>query len=199
MTFLLFVSKKKRINFPHRAMSIGQFQVAGYKFRLYNKVFSVDKEGSPSFSLRIGSIPIGANANLEDLNIQVLSPTHATVQTKRQFMELVYYDDNYDPNGQIAISLKSDDPDEISTWSTLLNKVPREVIVAAVLILNGDDEAETFRVLVNNNDRNVNDPSLSNENVPVPGRPNNNGNNPFVNNQRGGRKRRRLTRKARQH
>jgi hypothetical protein len=197
-----FHFQKEKINFTKRAMSVGEFEVAGYKFRLTDTLFTVRKEGSPSFTLRIGVMRIGNNNDVEGLVIQVHSTIHATIETDRQFMRLIYYEPNFnsDGNGQIEVSVKSDIPGDIPSWSTLMNGIPRQVIVTGIAILNGDDDVEQYRIRRNNEGEvivNAEDPNFSNENVPVP-RGNNNGNNPSGNN-KGGRRRRRQTRKPRRH
>ena len=183
-------------------MSVGEFAVAGYTIYFRPTIFSIHKEGAPSFSLRIGVLNFGNN-NDENLEWEVHSTTHATIQTGIQFMRLIYYEPNNisGGNGQIEVSIKTEGQ-EIPSWSTLMNGIPRLVIVTAIGILNGDDDVEAYRVRRNNEGevvRNANDPELSNENVPVPGRGNNNGNNPSGNNAAGGRRRRRQTRKPRRH
>jgi len=193
-----FHFQKEKINFTKRAMSVGEFEVAGYKFRLTPTMFTIRKEGTPSFTLRIGVLNFG-NIHVEDLEWEVHSPLHATIETDRQFMRLIYYEPNFnsDGNGQIEVSVKSDVPGDIPSWSTLMNGIPREVIVAGIAILNGDDDVEQYRIRRNNEGQvvvNAEDPNFSNENVPVP-RGNNNGNNPSGNNQGGGKRRkRRVTR-----
>ncbi len=185
-------------------MSVGEFEVAGYTIYFRPTIFSIHKEGTPSFSLRIGVLNFGNN-NVENLEWEVHSPLHATIQTDRQFMRLIYYEPNHisGGNGQIEVSIKSDNPDDhIPWWSTLMNNLPRELIHVCVSILNGDDDIEEYRIRRNNDGeviRNVEDPNFSNENVPLPGRGNNNGNNPSGNNQGGGKRRKRQTRKPRRH
>jgi hypothetical protein len=170
-------------------MSVGEFQLGEYKFRLGETIFTLHKDGAPSFTLRIGVFPFGNN--VQALNIQVHSPDHATIETDKQLMRLIYYNDNNSPNGQIEVSIKSDDPDGIPSWSTLMNDLPAQVIRLGISILNGDDDVEAYRVLRNNEGhiiRNANDPALANQNVPVPVA-NTNGNNPSGNNTEGGRRR----------
>ena len=133
-------------------MSVGEFLVQGYHIRYLESVFTIHTTNQLSITFRVGVLPFG---NVEALDIQIHSPLHATIETSQSLMRLIYYEDENDPNGQIELAVKT--PDGNSSWTTLVNSVPRSVIVAVVAILSGDDDVEQYRVR-RNNEANANDP-----------------------------------------
>jgi hypothetical protein len=179
-------------------MSVGEFEVMGYKIRLYSGLFTIHKDERPNMSLRVGALHVGNNNDLDDLQITVRSNLHATVETSKSFMRVAYFNHNgIDSNGQIELAIKIEG-EAYPSWVALINEIPREVIFTAVSILNGDDYCEQYRVRRNEEGQvitnNVNDPGFENTNVPGPTHSNNE-NEPSGNNASAG-GRRRKTRKS---
>jgi hypothetical protein len=142
-------------------MSVGNFRVQDYTIRYYGTSFQISNQ-QKNISLNL----MGAyhENGSEELRVRVLSPLHAIVETDTNIFTALYTEDEYEPNGQLEIDVKIPDQD-VPIWTTLLNGVPREVIRGIVLILNGDDESDRFRVTQNNenaNDPNVNQDPLQN-------------------------------------
>lgn len=164
-------------------MSVGEFRVQDYKIRFYENLFSISP---PNMFFRIGTV----NED-EQIEIHIHSPLSATIRAVNGVMYLNYHEDPSYPNGQIEVNGRGEESD-IPYCTGLLNGVPRRVIQVAILILNGDDEAEEYRVGGNNEqnidpmvplDPNTNEyPNLLATNVSEGGR---------------GRRRRRRTQKAR--
>lgn len=179
-------------------MSVGEFAVMGYHIRLNRTIFTIGKGGSPSLSLRIGVIDLGNNNDIEDLEITIHSDLHATAETSKSLMRVIYSEptEYSDGNGQVEVAIKV--PGQTYPfWTTLVNDIPREVIFTAVAVLNGDDHCEQYRIRRNNYgeivSNVVNDPGFENVNVPVPAR-GNNGNEPSSNNGVAGGRRRKTRR-----
>ena len=122
-------------------MSVGEFSVQGYSIRLYANMFSISP---PNMFFRVGTVNEG-----EEFEIHVHTPLSATVRAVNGLLHLNYIEDDYDPNGQIEMNARSDESD-IPYSIGLLNGVPRRVIEVAIHILNGDDEADEYRILRNN-------------------------------------------------
>lgn len=144
-------------------MSVGHFRVQDYTIRYYGTSFQISNQ-QKNISLNV----MGAyhENGSEEVRIRVFSPLHATVETDTSIFTALYTEDEYEPNGQLEIDVKIPGQD-VPIWTTLLNGVPREVIRGIVLILNGDDESDTFRVPQNN--ENANDPNVNqdpNQNAP---------------------------------
>lgn len=178
-------------------MSLGHFHIQGYSIRNMGTQIQIHSD-EKDLSLRIA----GAWHNEEPLQITVLSDVQARVETESSILRLNYIDDENEPNGQIEIDVKIPG-DDLPSWTTLLNGVPREVIRVFVAVLNGDDEAEEFRAVEghnnNNNNNNFNNNNNNSQrtitnNEAVSIRSNNNNNN----NPSGGKRRKdRKTRKTR--
>lgn len=139
-------------------MSLGHFQIQGYSIRNMGTQIQIHSD-EKDLSLRIA----GAWHNEEPLQITVLSDIQARVETASSILRLNYIDDENEPNGQIEIDVKIPG-DDLASWTTLLNGVPREVIRVFVAVLNGDDEAEEFRVVQAQNNNNNNNNFNNNNN-----------------------------------
>ncbi len=93
----------------------------------------------------------------EEIQIRVINPLHAIIETETSIFRMEYIEDPYEPNGQFEIDVKMGEG-EIPIWTSTLNNVPRDVIRIAVAILSDDAEADPYRVVENNN--NLNDPEV---------------------------------------
>ena len=137
----------------------------------------------------------------EDLIIRILSDLHATVETNTHKMNIRYIEDESEPNGQIEIDQKAEQDGDVDIWVSVWNGVPREVIVGIVRILDGDEQAEQYRVMRNSSGRvieNNTDPEGFLEPGGNTANGNNNSNLPSSNNgaAAGGRRRKRKTRRG---
>ena len=140
-------------------MSFGRFQIEGYTISNFGSQIQIHSD-EKDLSLRIA----GAFETDEPLQITVISEIEARVETQNSIMRLRYIEDEDEPNGQIEIDVKIPG-DQLDSWTTLLNGVPREVIRVFILVLNGDDEAEDFRfVEQQNNNNNNNNSNFGNNN-----------------------------------
>jgi hypothetical protein len=169
-------------------MSVGHFRIQDYTIRYYGTSFQISNQ-QKNISLNV----MGAyhENGSEELRVRVLSPLHAIVETDTNIFHAQYIEDEYEPNGQLEIDVKIPGQD-VPVWTTLINGVPREVIRVIVLILNGDDESEAFRVRQNN--ENANDPNMNQD--PAPNSPRENTNN-FPQQFNGGSKKKRKQRTRR--
>lgn len=142
-------------------MSFGRFQIEGYTISNFGTQIQIHSD-EKDLSLRIA----GAFETDEPLQITVISEIEARVETQNSIMRLRYIEDEDEPNGQIEIDVKIPG-DQLPSWTTLLNGVPREVIRVFILVLNNDDEAEDYRFVEqqNNNNNNSNFGNNNNNNT----------------------------------
>lgn len=127
-------------------MSVGHFRIQGYNIRLYQSSFQISNV-EKNYSLNI----MGAydENNSEHIVIRVINPLTAIIETETSIFNVMYIEDEYEPNGQFEIDVKIPG-NSVPIWTSLINDIPREVIRIIVCILNGDDEAERYRVVDNN-------------------------------------------------
>lgn len=170
-------------------MSVGAFHIRGYDIELYETTFRIHGPQEAGYALAI----MGAyrDGETEPLEISIINELNAKIETEASIFRVSYIDDPNEPNGQFEINVKI--PDEIPSWTTLVNGIPKEVIRVILLILNGDEEADEYRRNRNNNS--VNDPGFSNE--PYASNSGNSNSNTVTSPTNGGKRRRRKTRKMR--
>lgn len=108
------------------------------------------------------------------IQVESISKNHILLYTPRKYMRIVWYDDEYDPNGQIDMGIRTPDASlDFGSWLTLTNSVPQEVIRMAYLVITAPDSVKQYEVPLfapesNNNNTNNGEPP-----PPKPSKPNN--------------------------
>lgn len=96
-----------------------------------------------------------------------LNENHALLYTPGIFMELSWIDDEYEPNGQITLGIRTPRASlDFAHWTTLINNVPKRVINLAIYVLMKSPVIEQYEVPLFPSDTNNNNSSSNNNNSP---------------------------------
>lgn len=96
---------------------------------------------------------------------ETLNESHALLYTPGIFMELAWIDDEYEPNGQITMGIRTPKASiDFAHWTALINNVPKKVIQLAFLILKKSELIHQYEVPMFKNETNNNNSSNNNNN-----------------------------------